>query len=220
MGSGRLTALQGQVVEILQDFDPAWTLTGGGALAAVHLQHRATRDLDLFWHGRRLLDRLPEEVEERLVSAGLQVARLQRTPAFARLLVTGSGEQVVLDLVAEPVPYVEEPERARIGRAEVWIDTPHEILVNKLCSLLGRAELRDLVDVRALLQWGADFERAVADAPEKDSGFSALTLAWVLEQLDVRGLGRSEGLPNSDLDELVAYQNELIGRLTEGAQPE
>jgi hypothetical protein len=37
--------------------DPHWTLTGGGALAGVHLGHRETRDLDLFWRSR------PELVE-------------------------------------------------------------------------------------------------------------------------------------------------------------
>jgi hypothetical protein len=32
----------------------------------------------------------------------------------------------------------------------VAVDPPEEILANKLCALLGRAEIRDLVDVRAL----------------------------------------------------------------------
>jgi hypothetical protein len=59
----RRTPVQQRLLELLADFDPAWTLSGGAALAGVHLQHRTTRDLDLFWHGRALLDRLPEEIE-------------------------------------------------------------------------------------------------------------------------------------------------------------
>ena len=40
------------------------------------------------------------------------------------------------------------PEKPLIGT--IRIDPPEEILVNKLCTLLSRAEIRDLVDVREL----------------------------------------------------------------------
>jgi hypothetical protein len=36
----------------LAGITPPWTLTGGGALAGVHLGHRETRDLDLFRRNR------------------------------------------------------------------------------------------------------------------------------------------------------------------------
>jgi hypothetical protein len=73
------------------------------------------------------------------------------------------------------------------------VDQPHEILVTKLCALLGRSELRDLEDVRALLDAEGDLARALADAPRKEAGFSPVTLAWVLEQLPVAAMGRALG---------------------------
>jgi hypothetical protein len=39
-----------------------WTLSGGGALAGVHTQHRTTRDLDLFYR-----DDLVEQVLAQVV---------------------------------------------------------------------------------------------------------------------------------------------------------
>jgi hypothetical protein len=72
----------------------------------------------------------------------------------------------------------------------IRVDTAYEILVNELCALLGRSELRNLVEVRALLDQGFDLARALADAPKKDSGFSPVTLAWVT----TRGRG---GAPRS-----------------------
>ena len=50
MPSSRLTPLQERVLGLLAAIRPRWTL-GGGALAGVHLGHRTTRDLDLFFHG-------------------------------------------------------------------------------------------------------------------------------------------------------------------------
>ena len=62
MPRGRLTQMQEKVLVLLAEIEPRWTLTGGGALAAIHLGHRATRDLDLFWHGRAELGSLAAEV--------------------------------------------------------------------------------------------------------------------------------------------------------------
>ncbi|NOT29556.1 MAG: hypothetical protein HOP15_03800 [Planctomycetes bacterium] len=45
-----MTDLQRRLLRLLAEMKPRWTLTGGGALSGVHLGHRATRDLDLFWH--------------------------------------------------------------------------------------------------------------------------------------------------------------------------
>jgi hypothetical protein len=48
--------------------------------------------------------------------------------------------------------------------------TKHEILVAKLTALPGRTELRDRVDVQALLGAGTDLPTAIVDAPKKMAG--------------------------------------------------
>ncbi len=194
----RLTGLQRRVLEVLAGL--GWTLTGGGALAGYHLGHRATRDLDLFWHGRPALEHLPAEVERRLRAAGLDVDALQTAPAFRRLRVSDGQEVLPIDLVADPVPVIEAPVEAAPG---VFVDTPQEILTNKLTALLSRWAVRDLVDVRALVEAGSDLDRAIRDAPRKDGGFSPALLAWVLS-----------GVPDVGLDaELSAFKFRLIERM-------
>lgn len=178
-----LSDLQERILTTLEAEDIGWTLTGGAALAGFHLGHRRTDDLDLFFHGKRGFDEEPRLVEGRLVAAGLEVETLTRSPGFVRLAVQDGGDRVVLDLVAEPVPTVDPPVEIRAG---LRVDSPHEILVNKLCALVSRSELRDLEDVRALLEAGGDLERALEDAPKKDGGFSPMTLAWLLPQVDLR----------------------------------
>lgn len=218
MPKGSLSALQRAVLEVLAPSDPPWTLTGGGALVEFHLGHRSTRDLDLFLHGRATLEEQAECAADRLRSAGMEVTSIQSGRSMQRYSVTRGGDSVLLDLVADPVPVVEAPTRRSIGATEIFVDTPHEILVNKLCALVQRSELRDLVDVRGLLAAG-DLERALHDAPRKDGGFSPLLLSWQLSGLDLRSMGRAEGWAEHDVAELAAFRDSLIGRLARLAHP-
>lgn len=217
---GNLTSLQTLILRALAGLDPPWTLTGGAALVGIHLRHRITRDLDLFWHGHQQLGTFPSEVEERLKASGLQTEVLQRSPAFCRLRVRGENEVTVLDLIAEPVPTVDHPQSFSMEDVTFQVDTIHEILVNKLCALLSRSELRDLFDVQALLQAGVDLETALTDAPRKDGGFSPLTLVWILQTLPIENLGQRAGLSSEQVSTLQIFSSELIDRITQVAQPD
>jgi hypothetical protein len=196
--NGTLSPLQRRILRALAHLD--WTLTGGGALAGFHLGHRTTRDLDLFWMGVRDLDRVPAEVERRLIEDGLVVDRLQASPGFVRLRVASSHEAIPIDLVAEPMPAIEAPIEPEPG---IRVDTRFAILVHELGALLSRWAVRDLVDVRALLEDGQDFERALLEAGKRDGGFSPQTLAWVLDTAPETGLD----------DGLRAFRADLVRRL-------
>ena len=217
--SSRLTPLQQRVLELLAEIEPRWTLTGGAALAGFHLGHRATRDLDLFWRESGDLGHQRAEVVHVLRAAGFQVDALHGGHTFQRLRVAGKGETVVLDLVAEPSAALEPALELRVGDAEIRVDTAHEILVNKLTALLGRSELRDLIDVRALLDRGGDLVRALGDAPSRDAGFSPLTFAWVLRGLPVERMAEADALPESETAELLEFRDGLVRRLADLTRP-
>jgi len=217
----KLTPLQRRILRTLAGrFTPPWTLTGGAALAGFHLKHRPTRDLDLFWRGQPVLGALPREVEEILRSAGLEVATIQAGMTFHQLRVTDGLDVCVVDLVAERAAPLERPVQGEVDGLPLLIDSPHEILVNKLCALLGRGELRDLLDLKVLLESGLDLERALAAAPQKDGGFSALTLAWVLRDLRPASVAKQYGLSDPEAAELATFHGQLIQRLLAGSAPE
>ena len=220
MSGDRLSSLQWRVLRILAGLQPPYTLTAGAALAGVHLGHRVTRDLDLFWRGLRDLGSIPRQVESALVAEGLSAEPVQTSPPFCRLRVSEGKETCFVDLVAEPVPALEAPAQLRVQGVSIAVDTAHEILVNKLCALLSRSELRDLVDVRALLDSGEDLRRALADAPRKDSGFSPLTLAWVLKGLDPRVMAGALGWAAAEAEKLERFRLELIEKILSVATPE
>ena len=219
MPQGRLSALQVDVLQSLTGVSPPWRLSGGAALAGFYTQHRTTRDLDLFWDQRELGE-LAKDVELRLVAAGLGVEVLQRDPSFCRLRVSGNGDAVVVDLVAEPVPVIEAPVELSLGDVRVRVDTAHELLVNKLCALLSRSELRDLEDVRVLLDAGGNLQRALSDAPRKDGGFSPITLAWLLEQFPLVTMSRALRWTTEATTKLDEFRQRLIEQVMAAARPD
>jgi hypothetical protein len=210
---GRLDALQLRVLEALAAVEPRFVLSGGAALAGVHLAHRATRDLDLFWRNRAELGDLPRAVEQRLTSHGLSIATIQTAPSFVRLQVRDGTFVVVVDLISEPADAIEAAETHHIGGSDILVDSPRSILAEKLCALLERSELRDLIDVDALIRSGQRLDVAIADAPRRDSGFSPLTLAWLLRDFDVNGLAKAAGLDDAHAARLDAFRQQLIDRL-------
>lgn len=98
-------------------------------------------------------------------------------------------------------------------------DTPHQILVNKLCALLSRSELRDLVDVRALLEGSGDLSRALEDCPRQDAGFSPLTFAWAVRGLPLRSIASAAGWTEDRISDLERFRDDLVGRVLADVKP-
>lgn len=219
MALGKLSDLQERVLVALAGIEPPWTLSGGAALAGFHTAHRETRDLDLFWQRSRELGDAVKTVSRRLEDAGFEVAALDTRASFSRLNVRDATATVTVDLVADPVPLAEAPRPVTVGGATFLVDTPHQILVNKLCALLNRSELRDIEDIKALLDAGGDLSRALEDCPRQDGGFSPMTLSWSLRGLPVERLAASLGWASERSDALARFRDGLLDRVLEQVRP-
>jgi hypothetical protein len=95
--------------------------------------------------------------------------------------MTALTESVIVDLVRDEAPQV----RDKITIDGIVVDPPEEILANKLCTLLSRTEVRDLIDVKTLEAAGHDPLQALPLAEKKDGGVSASQLAWVLSTFPI-----------------------------------
>ncbi len=132
-------------------------------MVGFYFGHRETRDLDLFTlendveNGFRLVNEAAKELNA-------NVEPIQTSPDFRRLLVKRDAEATVVDLVREYVFQI-SPEKPVING--IRARSPEEILANKLCALLSRSEIRDLVDVRELEKAGFDLETALQTAAKK-----------------------------------------------------
>jgi len=209
----RLTRLQAEILEAFFRQESRFFLTGGAALAGYHLGHRETHDLDLF-----ALSPVMEDGVRALRSAATEVGaswqEVQTAPEFRRVLLSRGDESVIVDLVIEHSEQV-RPEKPLHG--VVRVDPAEEIFANKLCTLLGRSEIRDLVDVRALEGLGLSLTEALAAGQRKDGGLTPAQLAWVLSQITIGdGATLPGGVPPADLRD---YLRGLIDRLVRLAHP-
>lgn len=214
MANSRLSPLQKDFLRAFFQQESRFFLSGGAALAGFHLGHRETHDLDLF----TLEDALTEGmsvVAEVARELGGMLEAIQTSPDFRRVLLRGGTEAIVIDLVREYVVQA-MPEKTVING--IRVDPPEEILANKLCALLSRSEIRDLVDVRALELAGCSLEDALKAAAAKDTGLTPAQLGWVLSQIK---LGDDLIAPGGvSAEELRRYLSHLIARLARQSFPE
>ena len=213
MANPKLNALQEDFLNAFFGREDRFFLTGGAALVGFYLGHRETHDLDLFTVEDALNDGAAA-VAEITRQLGATLESLQTSPDFRRMLLRRREEAIVIDLVREYVPQA-VPEKPLING--IRVDPPQEILANKLCALLSRSEIRDLVDVRALELAGYPIEDALPMAGAKDTGLTPAQLAWVLSQIE---MGDDLIPPGGvSVEELRTYLAEMITRLTRLAFP-
>lgn len=135
-------------------------------------------------------------------------------PEFQRVMVRRREEATIVDLVIDRAPAVEA---APVDFEGIAVHGLREIAANRVCALLGRCELRDLVDLKAILARGHSLEQAMADAVQKDGGVSPATLAWLLEQLRI---GQDAAIPGGmSATELDGFRADLVRRLRAMAWP-
>jgi hypothetical protein len=210
----KLSPLQVDVIGAFFEREHDFFLTGGAALAGFHLGHRATDDLDLFTTDDRAFERGRSVLLDVAASLGGTLDVRQDAPRFKRFVLTRGDDGLVIDLVRDTSYQLHAVKPERGG---VRLDPPDEILANKLTTLVGRAEERDLVDVMFLERAGFVVETALATALAKDGGCTPATLAWLLSQITI-----PDGimLPGAITPkELRAYVGDLIVRLRRLAMP-
>jgi hypothetical protein len=129
-------------------------------------------------------------------------------------VVRKGTSSLVVDLVRDRAPQID----AKDELGTIRIDTRREIMANKLCALLSRCEIRDLVDVRALEQAGLRVEDHLPFASQKDAGLTVGQLAWVLSSMEI---GDDASVPDgTSVPQLRSYLADLLRRLAELAYPD
>jgi hypothetical protein len=209
--ASRLSRLQREFLRRFSSRTSAFFLSGGAVLAGWVLGHRRTDDLDLFTTDDAAMGEADRLVRGVAAELGAALESVQTAPDFRRYVVRSGTEATIVDLVRERVPQLHQ----KVTRDGVLSDPVEEIVANKICALLGRAEVRDLVDIYFLERAGFRVERFLGDAQRKDAGVTAAALAWVLSQLTVPD-SPPAGL---DAETLRAFARELETRLRRLAVP-
>jgi predicted nucleotidyltransferase component of viral defense system len=184
-------------------------LTGGTALAAFHLHHRYSEDLDLFtldWDALEAMEReMPIVASEIKCEWSLKV---KATDFRAILLNRPPEPSLKVDLVREAGTQFGEHQRF----GSIVVDSMLNIAVNKVTAVFGRTAAKDFVDLYFLLAQGFHLDALMQMAKEKDLGFSEFYFAGSLGQIR-----RVQDLPRMiaplTLDELRAFFDSLAEQI-------
>lgn len=191
-------------------------LTGGSALGLFYLDHRYSYDLDLFSEDR------PDWLEidglmrlcARDIGAGLELRR--DAPTFRRYQLMRADETEIVDLVLDISPQI-DPEKPWIEN--VRVDTLHEIMLNKITTLISRGELKDIVDLWFLEQEGQRIEDYFEEARQKDGGLDPGMISLLLNSIRITELPDYLIKPLT-LEELCAFVDNLKRRMALMAFPD
>jgi len=204
----RLTPFQNDLLREFFAREQRLFLTGGGALAGFYFGHRDTEDLDFFSPPGLDLGDAARAMGEAAAACGAVVSPMQTYADFRRLLATRGEERCLVDLVIDRAAMV-DPDKARFG--EVRVDTLREIASNKICTLLSRSEIKDLIDLQMLLGTGLELRDVLRDAHEKDLSADPTALGWVLDQISISEKARLPG--GADPVAVDSFRRELVKKL-------
>jgi predicted nucleotidyltransferase component of viral defense system len=138
-------------------------LSGGSALGIFYLSHRRSYDLDLFTTDPEPVgwQTLTNQLLRISGTIGANIRSLTASPDLHRFELTRDSDREILDFVIERVPQLDSRKEAF---GDIRVDTLREIIANKLCTLVGRTELKDLIDLYFLEKRGYDLMTHLPDA--------------------------------------------------------
>jgi len=175
----RLYPCQNRVLAIVAGVDTGFYLTGGTAASRAYLQHRFSDDLDLFVNDDVLFPlRCARVIEALAEQAALQTEVVQRDERFVRLVVTQNEVMLRVEMINDVPAHVGTiRQHPVLGR----VDSPENILANKLSALVDREEPKDLADVWGFCcRLGLSVERAITDAQSKAAGIFPVDVGRIL----------------------------------------
>lgn len=140
----RLYHLQDKVLSWFHESGFPFYLTGGTALGRFYLNHRFSEDLDFFLNNEPLYARYVEEIKNKITAHfSVNIEASLFTEDYTRFFILEEGIGLKVELINDVAYYAGTPNVYRYGK----VDTPLNILSNKLTSIVGRDEPKDAFDI-------------------------------------------------------------------------
>jgi len=172
-----LYPLQDRVIQVINQADTDFYLSGGTAASRGYLQHRFSDDLDYFVNDDPRFGLWVERIIQAL-NREWTCEVLMKEERFARLNLLQGKTMLKIEMINDVPARVGEVEsHSVLGR----LDSEENILANKVTAILSREEPKDLADV-----WGfchlknLSLHDAITGAQGKAAGIFPADLARVL----------------------------------------
>jgi len=136
--------LQDKFLAWFGSFQFSFYLTGGTALGRFYLNHRFSEDLDFFVNADEnfstYIDKIKKEIANQF---NVDIQQSLFTNDFCRFFIEENGSFLKIEFVNDVEYRPDQPRKYKFG----IIDTPENILANKLTAITGRDEPKDVFDI-------------------------------------------------------------------------
>jgi len=143
----KLYQLQDKFLKWWISLDLPFYLTGGTALGRFYLNHRFSEDLDFFVNSDPQYVRYVTELKDKIGTRfDVNISQSLFSEDFTRLFIEDDHALLKIELVNDVVYHAGNIKDSDFGK----IDTPLNILSNKLTALVGRDEPKDIYDILSI----------------------------------------------------------------------
>lgn len=140
----KLYLLQDKFLTWLNTLGLPFYLTEGTALGRFYLNHRFSEDLDFFVNAdNRYLNYIAQLKNKITARFDVNIQQLLYADDFTRFFITEDDTRLKIELVNDVEYYAGKQVPYRYG----YVDTPINILSNKLTAVVGRDEPKDIFDI-------------------------------------------------------------------------
>lgn len=174
----KLLPFQDDILQLIQDMEVPFYLTGGTALSRCYLNHRYSDDLDFFVNAHPNFKADCNKVIKLLKNVprwDLEIGTVADT--FVRLLLEKEDTLLKVDFVNDVAFHWGD-----LGKCSVYhrVDNWRNILSNKLCAL-SRRDVKDLVDIVFIARrYRFNWEELFRDAKQKDLWADPLEICKII----------------------------------------
>ncbi len=161
-------------------------LTGGTALGRFYLNHRFSEDLDFFINADSQYQHYISELKNKITDKfTVNIQQSLFADDYTRFFITEDELFLKIEFVNDVSYYPGKPVNYKFGK----IDTPINILSNKLTALIGRDEPKDIFDIIHLslnysFNWINIFENAKQKAVINELDVEQRLVSFPVEWLE------------------------------------
>ncbi len=161
----KLYQLQDKFLSWWLTLDLPFYLTGGTALGRFYLNHRLSEDLDFFINADNRYQQYMAIIKNKMAGKfNVDIQQSLFTEDYSRFFINEGDTTLKIEFVNDVEYYPGTPLFYRFGR----IDTPENILTNKLTAIVGRDEPKDVFDiVHIALNYSFNWNEMFIHAKEK-----------------------------------------------------
>jgi len=174
-----LYPVQDKVLKIISNLETGFYLSGGTASSRGYLHHRFSDDLDLFVNDNNNFGLWSDRVINALSGVGnWRVDVMLRDDRFTRLSLIEGDVLLKIEMINDVPSHI-----GKIRKHEIlgMLDSPENILANKVTAIIDRQEPKDMADIWGFCcNMGLSLSTAITDAHSKAAGIFPPDLARIL----------------------------------------